>query len=140
MQRFWSKVELSKTTDPCWLWTGCLANKRRVLKYGRFQNKGRAVAAHRFAFEDIAGPIPENLTLDHLCKNTLCVNPWHLEPVTRGVNVLRGQAPPAQNARKQTCPRGHPYSGDNLYERPSRPGYKLCRACIKAWNNREKAD
>ena len=45
--------------------------------------------AHRFAYQYMIGPIPDGLELDHLCRNRPCVNPYHLEPVTRAVNHAR---------------------------------------------------
>jgi hypothetical protein len=84
--RFWSQVEGSGV-EKCWPWRGY----RRRGGYGLF-NVSRtrwAVAAHRFAYEDLIGPIPEGLDIDHLCRNPSCVNPWHMEPVPRAVNVAR---------------------------------------------------
>ena len=51
------------------------------------------VMAHRFAYEEYVGPIPDGLQIDHLCRNKWCVNPEHLEPVTCRENALRGVAP-----------------------------------------------
>lgn len=70
----------------CWLWVGeCNDNG-----YGRFSVKGRKVYAHRSSYEIHVGPIPEGLHIDHLCRVRNCVNPEHLEPVTRSENVRRG--------------------------------------------------
>lgn len=99
------------------------------------------VYAHRWAYEQRYGPIPTGLHLDHLCRNTLCVNPEHLEPVSAAVNVLRGVSSPANNARKVACHRGHPLSGENLYITPS-TGYRSCRECARQRErarNRKKA-
>jgi hypothetical protein len=46
--------------------------------------------AHRVAYEQFVGTVPDGLELDHLCENKACVNPGHLEPVTRSENVRRG--------------------------------------------------
>lgn len=91
----------------------------------------RKAYAHRWAWEQANGPIPEGFHLDHLCRNTICVNPEHLEPVPPAVNLLRGISSPADNARKVLCKRGHPLSGENLYVTPS-TGYRHCRACTRA--------
>lgn len=73
--------------------------------------------AHRAAYEAAYGPIPKGLVIDHLCRNTECCNPEHLEAVTQRVNALRGTSRPAVNARKETCPKGHPFTmkGDWRY-------------------------
>lgn len=118
--RFWDKVEKS---DGCWTWT---AAKIRT-GYGRFSiGVGNHVYAHRFAYEDLVGPIPDGLTLDHLCKNRACVNPKHLEPVSLRDNILRGDSPSAAHARKTHCPEGHPYEGNNLLRSG---GSRRCRIC-----------
>lgn len=119
--RFWQRVQF---TDSCWLWIG----RVNPDGYGRFSLRARRYAmAHRWAYEFCVGPIPAGLTLDHLCRVRHCVNPGHLEPVTRSENVLRGIGTPAQNARKTHCLRGHLFDAANTYI--SRKGHRRCRTC-----------
>lgn len=103
--------------------------------YGAFRldptTGSRKEYAHRWSYEHHVGPIPEGMHLDHLCRNTLCVNPDHLEPVSAAVNVLRGVSSPATNARKSHCHKGHELSGSNLYVTPA-TGYRHCRECARA--------
>jgi HNH endonuclease len=79
--RFWTKVD---KTDKCWNWKGCLRNG-----YGLVKMKGKMRQASRVAFELVKGEIPDGLEIDHICQNTLCVNPDHLEAVTHRENVRR---------------------------------------------------
>src|SRR5579875_211929 len=72
-------------TDSCWLWTGAVTSSG----YGSVGHSGRARSTHRLAYELLTGDIPSGLTIDHLCRNKLCCNPKHLEPVTIGENVRR---------------------------------------------------
>lgn len=84
-RRFFAKVD---ATGPCWLWLGSLNNAG----YGKLTVRRVNLYAHRFAHECLVGPVPEGLELDHLCRVRRCVNPDHLEPVTRSENVRRGDS------------------------------------------------
>lgn len=90
----------------CWR----LANTPRSTGYSRFSLKNRGTTGHRAIYEYLMGSLRDDLTLDHLCRNRWCVNPNHLDPVTMRVNILRGASPSAVNARKVSCPKGHPYN------------------------------
>lgn len=118
--RFWGRVN---KTGSCWEWLGWKDNEG----YGRFSLHSRSRRAHRISWELLRGPIPEKLTLDHVCRNRACVNPDHLEPVTNAVNILRGVSPSAIQARKTHCVHGHPFSGDNVWL--GRKGRRFCRTC-----------
>lgn len=79
---FWARVD---KTGRCWLWTG----RKDVNGYGDILFKGRRSLVHRVAWMLLRGEIPEAMTIDHLCMNKACVNPDHLEVVTRGENARR---------------------------------------------------
>lgn len=118
-ERFWSMVE---KTEACWLWMGA----KQPEGYGRFgAGKGRSPLAHRYAYEQLVGPIPDGLTIDHLCRNTSCVNPAHLEPVSREENAYRGN----RNVAKTHCDHGHEFTPANIYVPPKRPQVRECRTC-----------
>jgi len=129
-ERFWAKVE--KRPDGCWEWTGGTTGSTG---YGQFWVKHRHQLAHRFSYTVIHGlEIPPGLTIDHLCRNRLCVNPAHLEPVTNRVNVLRGNGPAARNAKKTHCKRGHEFTPENTYRQRRKRGVvarlrRTCRTC-----------
>jgi hypothetical protein len=131
--RFWQKVDKSSDANGCWLWT---AHKCRG--YGTFGWNGSTKQAHRVAYELTIGPIPAGLTIDHLCRNRSCVNPAHLEPVTMKVNVLRGNAVTAINARKTHCIHGHPYDDSNTRRRPM-SSHRSCKTCAFLDNRERKA-
>lgn len=111
----------------CWVWQ----RKRDRDGYGHIKIYGQNKLAHRASYEAFIGPIPAGLTLDHLCKNTACVNPDHLEPVTNRENILRSDGITARAARTTHCPAGHPYGEANTYRDPRR-GARHCRACNRA--------
>jgi hypothetical protein len=122
LTRFWSRVDREAPLG-CWDWVaGKLSSG-----YGSFRTGNRAHVAHRYAYEALIGPIPDGLQLDHLCRNRSCVNPDHLEVVTQRVNLARGVSPPAINARKTHCSRGHEFTDENTYRSPD--GYRGCRTC-----------
>lgn len=122
-ERFWAKVN---KTEGCWLWTGYSTSGYGYLRWGPQENQ-QFEGAHRYAYTKLRGPIPEGLVLDHLCRTPLCVNPDHLEVVTNAVNVLRGMSPPARNARKTHCKRGHEFTAENT--RWSSRGHRSCKSC-----------
>ena len=108
----------------CIVWIGTTGR----LGYGHISVNSSTKDVHRVSYETFVRPIPEGLSLDHLCRNRACINPDHLEPVSHRENVLRGFGPTSLNARKTHCKRGHPLSGDNLYIIPS-TGSRVCRVC-----------
>lgn len=109
-------------TDDCWLWTGAKQNRG----YGNYRSK----LAHRVSYERYIGPIPNGLTIDHLCRNRLCVNPAHLEPVTQYENNMRGQTVVAINKKKTHCSNGHELSGANVKVAIRKDGIRrVCRKC-----------
>ena len=120
VRRLWSKVDKS---GDCWIWTGSVTSGG----YGSLLWNGRARQAHQVVYELLVGPIPDGLELDHLCRVRHCVNPSHLEPVTRRENVRRGVSPVAVNARKTHCKRGHEFTLENTYARPD--GARVCITC-----------
>jgi hypothetical protein len=111
----------------CWPWIG----DKFSGGYGRLTVDGRGKLVHRVVYQKLVGPIPQGLTIDHLCRNRACVRPSHLEPVTGRVNSLRGTGPSAQNARKTHCHKGHPLSGDNVRVTTKQ---RRCRECVRVYH------
>lgn len=97
-------ARIDRTPGGCWIWTGSLRQG-----YGQIWSsvdpagRRQLLATHRVSFEITKGPIPAGLDLDHLCRNTRCVNPDHLEPVTRRENLIRGLE--ARGRRRAPRPR-----------------------------------
>jgi hypothetical protein len=83
-ERFWGSVRKAGEHE-CWLWTRPAAGNG----YGVISRFNRHDYAHRLAYELTRGPITDDLTVDHLCRVRLCVNPIHLELVTRAENTRR---------------------------------------------------
>ena len=114
-------VDRIDASGPCWLWLGYTNPKG----YGLAWAEGKTRQIHRYVYEQLVGPIPEGMTLDHLCRIRHCVNPDHLEPCGRGTNVVRSPITiTGVHARKTHCINGHVFDGVS-----SNNGQRTCRAC-----------
>lgn len=110
----------------CWIWTAYLDE----CGYGRFSFYGKQTGAHRAAYRLYVGEITKGKEIDHLCRVRNCVNPSHLELVTRSENCSRGAAAGTfgkKNKIKTHCPQGHPYDEENTYFAPN--GWRQCNIC-----------
>jgi hypothetical protein len=118
--RFWEKVDQS---GDCWIWKAYVTR----CGYGRFRVNGQTILAHRQAWILTRGPIPPDLTIDHLCRVTRCVNPDHMELVSGAENSRRGVLARLPLPRREQCANGHPLVTPNL--RVLKTGATRCRVC-----------
>jgi hypothetical protein len=126
--------------NDCWDWTGTHTKDN----YGRFWDGSRMVMAHRWVYEHLTQTVIGELTIDHRCTNTLCVNPDHMEPVTDAVNRARGGARFAATIaqeRRTHCKRGHAFTPENTKVQGTKE--RVCRTCAnmkrREWYRRTKA-
>lgn len=121
-QRFRTRYVVDRKTG-CWNWTAGLNGKG----YAYFWLNGGTRQAYKVAYVWKYGLVPKGLDLDHVCLNKKCVNPDHLEAVTRKEHTHRGSTLAAINFRKTRCLRGHPFTKENTFIKPS--GARVCRTC-----------
>ncbi len=136
IDRIMAKVS-PEPNSGCWLWTGSLSGG-----YGAFHNKRGTRRAHRLLFLLTGGEIPAGFDLDHLCRVRSCVNPQHLEAVTRTTNARRGDRRNGGDIAiyqrsKANCPAGHLYDQGNTYV--DRHGHRRCRACAQRRDKERRA-
>ena len=124
---FWTYVE---KCFGCWHWKGPKSFGK--FPYGRFNANGRSYFAHRIAYQLVKGKIPKGNHVHHKCGNAICVKPSHLQALTIGDHTLLGQSPPARNARKHTCIRGHKFTTRR------RDGARDCLKCRKIQTEKDK--
>lgn len=113
-QRIMDKLDVGL----CWTWTGAHSEDRPHVKWG-----GKVQLVYRVVWELLVGPLPEGITLDHLCLNPSCVNPDHLEPVTMAENRRRAHT---HNRNRTHCKRGHEFTEDNTR---THGGSRQCKTC-----------
>lgn len=125
--RFEGNRDTSGGAEACWPWRGRL-NKGGygVATFGR-----RERLAHRVAWMFATGPIPDDLTVDHMCYSPSCVNPAHLRLLTSRQNAAF-----QRRAFKTHCVNGHEFDAENTYWRPDWTetrslGKRMCRACSR---------
>ncbi|MDO8672706.1 MAG: HNH endonuclease signature motif containing protein [Dehalococcoidia bacterium] len=123
-RRFWPKVEKAPDSE-CWRWTAAFDWGG----YGQFAVTHLSIQpAHRVAYELLIAEVPDELEIDHLCRNRWCVNPAHLEPVTHRENMERGLGTMATPLRTNHCKRGHEFTTTNTVI-SKRNGARHCKTC-----------
>ncbi len=125
------KLWKANPKNGCWEWLGSLSKGYGIF-YDHITKKSKG--SHRAVYEIAKGKIPKKLHIDHLCRNTKCVNPDHLEAVTCQENVLRGIGVTAMNARKEKCNSGHILNKANT--KISAKGWRLCIECMRFWERK----
>ena len=130
-----SNLILKNEISGCWEWCGYVSKHG----YGQFSYKKKSWKAHRIVYLLFSGDLKEGLEIDHLCRNRKCVNPKHLEQVTRAVNVYRGLSPIAVFMKRNECSKGHKYTPENTYKRPNDPK-RFCKICRRETYNRMYAN
>jgi len=116
----WERIE---PTDTCWLWRGYIDPDG----YGQYLGR----PAHRVVYERLICALSKDLQLDHRCRNLICVNPAHLEPVTQLENMLRALP---HRRPKTHCVHGHEYTADDFDSK----GHRACRKCKRIRSQQER--
>lgn len=134
----------TQRTETCWNWVGTKYSTGygkigMPMANGVYVGGHKEVPAHRAMYERYVGPIPKGLDLDHLCRNRACVNPAHLEPVTRSVNLRRGAGVRGIDERETHCPQGHEFTPANTYIWAKEPTKKRCKTCANRLHRRRVA-
>ena len=130
LRLFMAGIDKPSGIDGCWLWT-------RGSKTGGYGAFGGLQSAHCVAYEWMVGPVPAGFDLDHLCRNKRCVNPHHLEPVTKGENVRRGKELGPWQIIKRFCINGHPLIGANARFWSTGTKSKRADRCAACYRNHE---
>lgn len=123
---FMRHVRMPSNCLDCWFWVGYKDKDG----YGHVTYKNKDYMAHRRSYILFIDNIPNKLTIDHLCRNRACINPFHLETVTMKENIHRGLGPAAINYKKEYCIHGHKFTKENTYYGINR---RTCKKCQRYW-------
>lgn len=130
-------LEQSYRLDPatgCWEW---IRNRVKGSGYARLTSGN----AHRWVYEQVVGPIPEGMELDHTCRNKGCVNPVHMEIVTPAENNRRKNEALGRGQYATHCPNGHAYTPENTMR--VHGNARQCRVCnreaVRRWKAQNRA-
>ena len=129
VERILARVVITETG--CWEFTGSRQKRGHgLIRVGsRTDGTTRVEKAHRVMYEALVGPIVNDL--DHaVCQNPPCVNPDHLEDVTRGENNRR------EADRRTHCRHGHPWIPENITTFGD--GRRTCSTCWAATRERNR--
>lgn len=109
LERLMANMTPEQTADPvigtpCWIWQRSCCRKGygyvTVWCTDRKKNIGRR--AHSVSWELANGRgVYQDHTLDHLCRNTKCIRPSHLEEVSRPENTRRGNTARKKKAKPE---------------------------------------
>jgi hypothetical protein len=130
-------ARVEKQENRCWNWQPGVTPAGYAVITMTDGDSVRHTTAHRYAYELWVGVIPDGHEIDHICFNRSCVNPDHLQPLTRRENIKRSQEAGrlvSGNSLKTHCAQGHAYDEGNTYRWVSPEGYtrRYCRKCQKA--------
>lgn len=129
LERFLSKITISKNSfkgTSCWDWIASITPNG----YGKFWFGNKHSSSHRFSYLFWNGKLDDSLTIDHLCRNTKCCNPKHLDQVTQKENIQRGntgKVPRSKRKLNTHCIRDHEFTEENTYVKST--GARGCRMC-----------
>ena len=73
----------------CWVWSGYRDRNGYARIYVPKRSPRPFEWAHRYSYEVHNGPLLAGHEIDHTCQNPPCVNPQHLDQVTRSEHIRR---------------------------------------------------
>ncbi len=116
--------------------TGCREwqGSRIPRGYGRISVQNEVIYTHRYMATLEYGPIPDDMVVDHLCRNTSCCEPSHLEIVTPRVNAVERAVGRVESYTH--CRNGHSYTKANTGRRAN--GSRRCLECRRVWLRRRR--
>jgi hypothetical protein len=125
-QRFAKCIATAEHIEDCWIWPMSSASHGYgQIGWGIKGEPRGLVLAHRLSYALFCAPIPEGMTVDHICRNRLCFNPAHLRMLTNAENARDNGM-----HRRTHCPQGHAYDDANTHV--DGRGHRKCRACARA--------
>jgi hypothetical protein len=117
-QKLKSLINQSNGPDSCWLWLGATDRDGYPERIRVGSHRARP---YSFLYFLKFGPVLAGLVPHHTCEVKICVNPMHIEFLTREEHTRLHNI-------SSRCLRGHELTEDNTYITPS-TGKRSCKTC-----------
>lgn len=82
---FWSNKVINK--NDCWLWLGNRINNKYGVVYDWEKRNTGSITTHRMAYRLVIDDLIPGRQINHICSNSICYNPNHLEQITASQNM-----------------------------------------------------
>jgi hypothetical protein len=124
-------LDLVDASGDCWLYAGNSPDKLYPVIVRSERGRKVSYKVARLLWAALVGPIPDDWWLDHMCRNTRCVNPDHMRPMSENDVPIRSDQPSGKRKAQRECKRGHLYTPETIKWQGNK---RACAICISEYD------